>query len=90
MPLASEQGRCGFGPRLPLLVISSWAKRNYVDHHLTDMSSILNFVEYNWSLHGIQGSFDQVLANYDKANAEPFDLAGFFKFGCFVGFSLFL
>jgi phospholipase C len=30
-PLADEQGRCGFGPRLPLLVISPWAKTNYVD-----------------------------------------------------------
>src|SRR6185437_13155639 len=29
-PLAGEQGRCGFGPRLPLLVISPWAKSNYV------------------------------------------------------------
>ena len=26
-PLAGEQGRCGFGPRLPMLVISPWAKR---------------------------------------------------------------
>src|SRR5713101_2598810 len=31
-PLGGEQGRCGFGPRLPLLVISPWAKRNAVDN----------------------------------------------------------
>ena len=39
-PLAGQQGRCGYGPRQPLLVISPWAKRNAVDHTLTDQSSI--------------------------------------------------
>ena len=29
---AHAQGRCGYGPRLPLLVISPWAKQNFVDH----------------------------------------------------------
>ena len=28
--------RCGYGPRQPLLVISPYAKANYVDHSLTD------------------------------------------------------
>lgn len=53
------QGRCGYGPRLPLLVISPYAKRNYVDHTLTDQTSILRFIEDNW-LDGqrITGSFD--------------------------------
>jgi phospholipase C len=53
------QGRCGYGPRLPLLVISPYAKRNYVDHTTTDQSSITRFIEDNW-LGGerIQGSFD--------------------------------
>lgn len=39
------QGRCGFGPRLPLLVISPWAKPNYVDHTITDQTSILRLIE---------------------------------------------
>jgi phospholipase C len=42
--------RCGYGPRLPLLVISPYAKKNYVDNTLTDQSSILSFIEDNWSL----------------------------------------
>ena len=53
-------GRCGFGPRLPLLVVSPWARDNMVDHTLTDQTSILRFVEDNW-LHGQRlgaGSFD--------------------------------
>jgi phospholipase C len=39
------QGRCGYGPRLPLLVISPWAKPNYVSHTVTDQTSILRFLE---------------------------------------------
>jgi phospholipase C len=55
------QGRCGYGPRLPLLVISPYAKQNYVDHTVTDQSSILRFIEDNW-LDGqrIPGSFDNL------------------------------
>ena len=56
------QGRCGFGPRLPLLVISPWARSNHVDHTLTDQSSVTRFIEDNW-LHGKRiggGSFDAV------------------------------
>jgi phospholipase C len=39
------QGRCGHGPRLPLLVISPWANKNYVDNTVTDQASILRFIE---------------------------------------------
>lgn len=54
------QGRCGYGPRLPLLVISRWAKVNYVDHTVTDQSSVLRFIEDNWKLGRIgDQSFDE-------------------------------
>jgi len=43
--------RCGYGPRLPFLVISPYAKTNYVDHALIDQTSIARFIEDNW-LHG--------------------------------------
>ena len=39
------QGRCGYGPRMPLLVISPWAKKNYLDTTVTDQSSIVRFIE---------------------------------------------
>jgi phospholipase C len=61
-------GRCGYGTRQPLLVISPFARRNYVDHTLTDQSSVLRFVEDNW-LNGerIQpgGSFDTIAGPID-------------------------
>ena len=62
------QGRCGYGPRLPLLVISPWAKPNYVDHTMTDQSSIIRFIEDNW-LGGQRigsGSFDGIANSIDQ------------------------
>jgi phospholipase C len=61
---AHALGRCGYGPRQPLLVVSPWARQNFVDHSVTDQTSIIRFVEDNW-LSGQrigQGSFD-ALAN---------------------------
>jgi phospholipase C len=52
--------RCGYGPRQPLLVISPYAKQNFVDNTLTDQSSILRFIEDNWGLGRIgDQSFDE-------------------------------
>jgi phospholipase C len=59
-PLGGFPDRCGYGPRTPLLMISPYAKRNFVDHTVTDQTSILRFIEDNW-LSGRRiggGSFD--------------------------------
>ena len=42
--------RCGYAERLPLLVISPYAKVNYADHAHTDQTSILRLIEDNWDL----------------------------------------
>lgn len=42
---APAQGRCGYGTRMPLLVLSPWAKKNAVDSTMTDQSSITKFIE---------------------------------------------
>ncbi|MHB8812720.1 MAG: phospholipase C [Steroidobacteraceae bacterium] len=60
--LAGEpvNGRCGPGTRIPFLVISPWAKRNYVSHAYVSQASIVRFIEDNW-LHGERlggGAFD--------------------------------
>jgi phospholipase C len=73
---AHAQGRCGYGPRLPMLVISPFAKANFVDHTVTDQTSIIRFVEDNW-LHGQRlgtGSFDGVsnsIANMFDFTVSP-------------------
>ena len=53
-------GRCGPGTRLPFMVISPWAKTNYVSHTQISQASIVRFIEDNW-LGGQRlggGSFD--------------------------------
>lgn len=44
----SAWGRCAYGTRQPLLVISPFAKHNHIDHTLTDQTSVLKFIEDNW------------------------------------------
>jgi len=61
-PAGTFEGRCGYGPRLPLLIISPWARRNWVDHTLTDQSSILRFIEDNWNLGRIGGQSSDAVA----------------------------
>jgi phospholipase C len=72
-------GRCGYGTRMPLLVVSPFAKRNHVDHTLTDQTSVLRFIEDNWlSGERIQpgGSFDTIagpldhMFNFDDRDEE--------------------
>lgn len=53
-------GRCGPGTRVPFIVVSPWAKKNYVDHTLINQASVVRFIEDNW-LGGARlggGSFD--------------------------------
>jgi phospholipase C len=66
--------RCGFGVRMPFLLISPYAKPNYVDHSLNDTTSILRFIEYNWGLGpiGDSQSFD-VLASGTIMGMFDFD-----------------
>ena len=60
-------GRCGYGPRQPLLVISPFARTNSVDHSITDQSSILRFVEDNWNTGRIGNqSFDAIAGSLDN------------------------
>jgi phospholipase C len=49
-------GRCGYGPRLPFMVISPWAKSNFIDHTVTDQTSSLRFIEANWNLGFVDGT----------------------------------
>jgi phospholipase C len=59
--------RAGYGPRLPLLIISPYAKKNFVDHSVTDQASILRFIEDNWKLGRIgDHSFDAVAGSLNN------------------------
>lgn len=41
-------GRCGPGTRIPFIVISPWAKVNFVDDTQITQSSVVRFIEDNW------------------------------------------
>ncbi|HEV2647034.1 MAG TPA: alkaline phosphatase family protein [Acidobacteriaceae bacterium] len=73
------QGRCGYGPRQPLLVISPWANGNYIDNTVTDQASILRFIEDTF-VSGTRiggGSFDAIagslngMFNFSNGAAPP-------------------
>jgi phospholipase C len=70
-------GRCGPGTRQPFMVISPYAKKNYVSHVFITQASIPQFIEDNW-LNGERiggGSFDATtgsiadMFNFKKANS---------------------
>jgi phospholipase C len=64
--VGDNNDRCGYGQRLPMLVISPYTRDNYVSSNLTDTTSVVKFIEQNW-LHGetIPGSFDKVSGSLD-------------------------
>ena len=64
---SGQQSRCGVGPRQPLLIVSPWAKRNYVDGTFSDQSSVVQFIEDNWL-----GS-QRIGAGSDDASAGTLD-----------------
>jgi phospholipase C len=53
----------GDGPRVPLLVISPYARRDFVDHTYTDHVSILKFIEANWRLSPLTSFSEDNLPN---------------------------
>lgn len=72
------QGRCGPGPRLPLLLISPFAKENFVDDTFTIQTSIMRFIEDNWGLGQVGGdSFDATAGSL----MSMFDFSPPHKFG---------
>jgi phospholipase C len=60
-------GRCGFGTRIPLLVISPYAKQNYISHELLNQASVIRSIEDNWlggeRIQSNGGSFDAISEN---------------------------
>jgi phospholipase C len=79
-PLGGHQVRCGYGQRLPLLVISPYAKANYVSGSLADQTSVLAFIEDNWlggqrtgtsSFDNLAGSLDNMFS-WGHPNFAPY------------------
>ena len=65
-----QEDQFGLGPRVPLLIVSPFAKKGYVAHEVYEHSSILKFVETRYGL--------QPLTSRDGAAS---DMLGIFDFG---------
>jgi phospholipase C len=74
------QDRCGYGQRLPLLVISPYAKTDYVSSTTADQTSVLAFIEDNWlggqrtgtsSFDNLAGSLDDMFS-WDHPSFAPY------------------
>ncbi|MDD5274019.1 MAG: alkaline phosphatase family protein [Methylovulum sp.] len=61
----------GDGPRIPLLVVSPYAKKGYVDHVYHDHASILKFIEHNWGLSPLSARSRDNLPN-PVAGSNPY------------------
>jgi len=63
----------GDGPRVPLLVISPYAKVGHVDHTYTDHVSVLKFIEANWKLSPLTSFSEDNLPNATPGRYVPRD-----------------
>jgi acid phosphatase len=63
----------GDGPRVPMLVISPYARRDFVDHTYTDHVSILKFIEANWGLGPLTSYSEDNLPNATPGVYVPKD-----------------
>jgi phospholipase C len=63
----------GDGPRVPMLVISPYARPGFVDHTYTDHVSILKFIEANWGLSPLTSYSEDNLPNATPGVYVPKD-----------------
>ncbi len=62
----------GDGTRIPLIVVSPYAKRGYIDHDYCDHVSLLKFIERNWKLPPISARSRDNLPNPIATARDPY------------------
>jgi acid phosphatase len=79
----------GDGTRIPLIVVSPYARKGFVDHTYTDHVSILKFIERNWRLPTVSSHSRDHLPNPVATDGNPYrpvngpaigDLTSLFRF----------
>ncbi|MEX1047287.1 MAG: alkaline phosphatase family protein [Actinomycetota bacterium] len=60
----------GYGPRVPAMIISPWAKRGFVESRVTDFSSVLSFIQTVNELPPLQGRNSRA---YNLLNSFDFE-----------------
>ena len=61
----------GDGPRVPMMVVSPYARQGFVDHTYTDHVSILKFIEANWGLKPLTSYSEDNLPNATPGQYVP-------------------
>ena len=62
----------GDGPRIPMIVVSPYARTNYIDHTYHDHASVLKFIERNWRLAPLSPRSRDNLPNPISTTASPY------------------
>jgi phospholipase C len=62
----------GDGTRIPLIVVSKYAKAGHISHSYTDHVSVLKFIERNWNLPTISGRSRDNLPNPKAETDNPY------------------
>jgi phospholipase C len=62
----------GDGPRIPLIVVSEYARAGHISHEYADHVSILKFIERNWSVAPITQRSRDNFPNPVSAAANPY------------------
>jgi phospholipase C len=62
----------GDGTRIPLVVVSPYAKKGHVDHQYSDHASILKFIEKNWQLKALSKRSRDSLPNPIASRDNPY------------------
>ena len=62
----------GDGPRIPLMVVSPYAKAGFVDHTYYDHGSVAKFIEANWKLPPLSSRSRDNLPNPVPSQADPY------------------
>jgi acid phosphatase len=63
----------GDGPRVPMIAVSPYARRGYVDHTYNDHVSVLKFIEANWQLPPLSAVSEDNLPNATPGVYVPRD-----------------
>ena len=62
----------GDGTRIPLIVVSPWARRGHISHDYTDHVSILKFIERNWRMEPVTHRSRDNFPNPVVARGNPY------------------
>jgi phospholipase C len=62
----------GDGPRIPMIVVSPYARANYIDHTYHDHASVLKFIERNWRVAPLSPRSRDNLPNPVSTAANPY------------------